>query len=117
MFLIIICLAVNILVAGYFGFLLSVNYSQKVTEKPYGISSPSSKILGSLYISIAGISLLALLFSHWTFTIAFVLFPLQIIYKILSVLFVKDLQNPVILSNIAIAILLLVTWIINFILI
>jgi hypothetical protein len=71
----------------------------------FGVDSPGLRILSSLYTAIALASLVAIVSPSHTVAIVTVLFPLQIFYKLFSVLAVNDIKNPVVISNICIALL------------
>lgn len=97
-------LAVNILVAGFWGSVLFRN-SYPNLSKVFGSDSPGLRILSSLYSAIAVASVIAVIFPEYTIAIVSVLFPLQIFYKLLSVVAVKNIKNPVVVSNVFIALL------------
>jgi hypothetical protein len=67
----------------------------------YGIDTPARRILLSVYLSIGVISA-ALLVGRWPTAIA-ALLAVQIVYKLLTLLTVGTLTNPVVLSNLLIA--------------
>jgi hypothetical protein len=96
---------INVLVAGSLGLLLFFKLLPRIT-RVYGEDTPARQILSCLYLSIAMVSMCALLFSSLMVPIAVVLFPLQIIYKLLTLLAVKDRRNPVPWWNLAISIIL-----------
>lgn len=114
MVLLYISFIVNILVAGYFGMLLVTGGNRRV-HAVYGANTPASRILGSIYLTIALVSIVAVAHPEFMLGIALVLFPLQIIYKIISVPAIGSIKNPVAISNFIIAVLLITTWIISFI--
>jgi hypothetical protein len=93
---------INIAVAGFWGIVLFRNRLPKLSAV-FGSDSPGIRILASLYLAIAIVSIFAILSPVYIVSIACVLFPLQIIYKILSVFSVKDIRNPVVISNLGIA--------------
>ncbi len=99
-----VSLLVNILVAGFWGGVLFRNSYPNLT-KVFGVDSPGLRILSSLYSAIALASIVAVVFPAHLISIVLVLFPLQIFYKLLSVIAVKDIKNPVVISNIFIALL------------
>ena len=103
MLLLQIGLIINILVAGFFGISL---LNKKFHTKIYGPDSTSRQILSSLYLSIAILSIVALSNENYLIQIVLILFPFQIIYKILSVFLITDKRNPVLWSNLAISIYL-----------
>jgi len=98
-------LVVNILVAGFWGIVLAFIPDANFRIWPYGSDSPGSRILASLYLAITFISIYALLDSQRLIPISIFLFIFQIIYKCLSAITVRDMKNPVVLSNLAIAVL------------
>lgn len=75
--------------------------------KTMGEFTPARGILLSMYTTILLASILLLLFLDST--LAFALFFMQIVYKLLSPFTVKTIKNPVVISNIFIAIFHLVT--------
>jgi len=93
---------INVLVAGSVAFLLFKN-SPRIT-RVYGESTPARAILSSIYFSIAVASAVALIFPPLSITIAMVLFPLQIVYKLSTIITVKHATHPVVLSNIIISV-------------
>jgi hypothetical protein len=103
MLLIQIGLIINILVAGFFGTSL---LNKKFHNKVYGPDSTSRQILSSLYLAITIISIVALINNSYLKQIVLILFPFQIIYKILSVFLITDKRNPVLWSNLAISVYL-----------
>ena len=96
-------LIINILVAGGFGISL---INKKLHTKIYGTYNTSRQILSSLYLAIAIISILALINENHLKNIVLVLFPFQIIYKILTVFLIVDKRSPVLWSNLIIGIYL-----------
>lgn len=94
--------AINILVAGFWGVVLFRNRVPKLT-RVFGQDSPGLRILASLYLSIAILSLFALIHQEYLISIAYVLFSLQIVYKVISAFSVRDFKNPVVISNLVIA--------------
>jgi hypothetical protein len=95
---------VNVLVAGMMGTLLFLNLNSPIIEV-FGPETPARQILSCVYLSIAIMSSVALISKHKTIGIAVVLFPVQIVYKILTLFAVSDMLNPVPWSNLAISIL------------
>jgi lysylphosphatidylglycerol synthetase-like protein (DUF2156 family) len=85
-------------------FMLTNNFRM---EKTMGEFSPSRGILLAIYTTILFASILLLLFTDAK--LAFALFFMQIVYKLLSPFTVKTLQHPFVISNIFIAIFHLVT--------
>jgi len=75
----------------------------------YGPDSPARRILACIYATIAFASAVALVaqatgYIAWSITIASVLFPMQIVYKLMTWPAV-GWGNPVVRSNVAIALL------------
>jgi hypothetical protein len=95
---------VNVLVAGMMGTLLFFNSTSPIIEV-FGPLTPARQILSCIYLSIAIMSSVALVSKSKIITIAIVLFPMQIVYKILTLIAVSDKLNPVPWSNLAISIL------------
>ncbi len=109
MTLVYISLLINSVVAGFWGIVLSFKLFPKLAAV-YGIDGPGLRILGSMYLSIALISLTALLWPTYALLIITILFPFQIIYKLLTLPFVGTLRHPVVRANLVIAIILAITW-------
>jgi hypothetical protein len=95
---------VNVLVAGMMGTLLVFNSTSPIIEV-FGPITPARQILSCIYLSIAIMSSVALVSKSKLIGIAVVLFPMQIVYKLLTLIAVSDKLNPVIWSNLAISIL------------
>lgn len=95
---------VNVLVAGMMGSLLFFNSNSQIIEV-FGPQTPARQILSCVYLSIAIMSSVALISKRKTISIAIVLFPVQIVYKILTLIAVSDILNPVPWSNLAVSIL------------
>jgi hypothetical protein len=85
-------------------FMLTNNYRM---VKTLGDFTPSRGILLAIYTTILLASILLIFFPD--VKLAFALFFMQIVYKFLSPFTVKTLKNPVVISNIFIAIFHLVT--------
>ena len=95
-----IALILNIIVLMPFCFLILIdNYR---IEKVLGRLTPARSILFAVYITILISSSLLLIFPDKKLIAG--LLSMQIFYKLLAVFTVKDYTNPVIISNIAIAI-------------
>ncbi len=75
--------------------------------KTMGEFTPSRGILLAIYITILLASILLIFFTD--VKLAFALFFMQIVYKLLSPFTVKTLKHPFVISNIFIAIFHLVT--------
>ena len=95
---------VNVLVAGMMGTLLIINSDSQIIEV-FGPQTPARQILSCVYLSIAIMSSVALISKRKTISIAIVLFPVQIVYKILTLIAVSDILNPVPWSNLGVSIL------------
>jgi hypothetical protein len=95
---------VNVLVAGMMGTLLFFNINSPILEV-FGPETPSRQILSCVYFSIAIMSSVALISKSKIITIAVVLFPMQIVYKLLTLIAVSDKFNPVPWSNLAVSLL------------
>lgn len=82
-------------------------------DGPYGPDTDARRILTCLYLTIAVVSLFALVKLGMgqrdvAMRVAWVLFPMQIIYKLATVPIV-GLGNPVVVTNLAVVALLSVT--------
>ena len=95
---------VNVVVAGVVGVLL-ISGARRMTAV-YGGDSPARRILACLYVAIAASSAWALLDPHRLVVAAQVLFPLQIFYKLATLVAVTDRTNPVPWWNLGISVLL-----------
>ena len=95
--IIVASLVVNVLVAGFFGLAtgFSLNSILPKLDVVFGPDTPSRRILACLYLAIAAVSAVALLIVPLRMSIVVVLFPLQILYKTLTLFFVADWKNPV----------------------
>ena len=95
--IIVASLVVNIAVAGFFGLAtgFSLNSILPKLDVVFGPDTPSRRILACLYLAIAAVSAVALLAAPLRMGIVVVLLPLQILYKMLTVLLVADWTNPV----------------------
>lgn len=103
--IIVASLVVNVLVAGFFGLAAGFNLSSLLPKLDvvFGPDTPSRRILSCLYVAIAAISAVALVFPPLRMNIVVVLLPLQILYKLLTLFFVADSRNPVPWWNLAIS--------------
>jgi len=108
MLIVTISYIVNILLAGMMGTLLFFNIGKRIINV-FGENTPARQILACLYLSIAIFSTIALFNQDYFFKIALMLFPMQIVYKLLTLIAVKDRKNPVPYYNLAISILHLVS--------
>lgn len=104
MIIITISYIVNILVAGLMGILLFFDLGDRVI-RVYGENTAARQILSCLYLSIAIFSIFGLFSQAYFIKIALILFPMQIVYKLLTLVAVKDRKNPVPYANLAISIL------------
>ena len=104
MIIITISYIVNILVAGLMGILLFFDLGDRVI-KVYGENTAARQSLSCLYLSIAIFSIIGLFSQSYFIKIALILFPMQIVYKLLTLLAVKDKSNPVPYANLAISLL------------
>jgi hypothetical protein len=100
-----VSLAINIVVAGFWGIVLGFFPKTRFRNWPYGEDAPGSRILSSLYLAITAFSLYALTDPHRLYSVCLFLFPFQIVYKSLSALTVRDMRNPVVLSNLLIVVI------------
>ena len=105
MIIVYISLVVNILVAGFWGVILSRNTPFVPADKVFGVDSPARRILGCLYVGIALFSLVPFINASLLVPICLVLFSIQILYKVLSFVSLPRITNPVIASNLFIAVL------------
>lgn len=103
MFLVHLSLIVNILVLIPVCAILILNLPQ--AEKVFGPKTTAREILVSMYLSILAISLFAIWIPEKTLHLAIPMFVLQIVYKLLSVVLIKDKRTPVLWFNLVIAIL------------
>lgn len=94
---------VNVLVAGGVAYLILTN-SVSMTAV-YGEATPARSILASVYLAIALTSAFALAFPAYSIMIAKILFPLQIVYKLSTILTVGSITHPVVAANVFISIL------------
>ena len=105
MLIIVASLVINVLVAGFFGLATGFNLNSVLPrlDVVFGPDTPSRRILACLYLAIAAVSAVALLVFPLRMGIVVVLFPLQVLYKTLTVFFVADWKNPVPWWNLAIS--------------
>jgi hypothetical protein len=100
-------LFVNVVVAGICSILLFIDYTP--FTKSFGIDNTARQILSCIYLAIALVSLYPLIRSSAMEWIVWGLLPMQIIYKLLTVVIVKDKKVPIIWFNLGIALLHLTT--------
>ncbi len=98
-------LLLNIIVLIPVCIALLVNYRHM--EFAAGIFTPARGILLAIYLTILTASFALLFFTD--FKLAFGLFVMQIIYKVLSPFTVKSIKNPIVICNVLIAAFHLVT--------
>ena len=98
-------LLLNIIVLIPVCIALLVNYRHM--ESAAGIFTPARGILLAIYLTILTASFALLFFTD--FKLAFGLFVMQIIYKVLSPFTVKSIKNPIVICNVLIAAFHLVT--------
>jgi len=98
-------LLLNIIVLIPVCIALFVNY--KHMEFAAGIFTPARGILLAIYLTILTASFALLFFTD--LKLAFGLFVMQIIYKVLSPFTVKSIKNPIVICNVLIAAFHLVT--------
>ncbi len=106
--LIILSLIANILIT--FTVALGIARDHPGMTEAYGSDTPARRILGCVYLAIGLVSLYALL--QWiggngdiTRTVAFTLFPLQIVYKLMTAIAVR-VTHPVVIANLCVVALL-----------
>ncbi len=102
MYIVTISHIINVLVAGTMATLLIINVRHMA--KVFGEVTPARQILSSLYLAIATASLVALIAPQFSILIALVLFPIQIFYKLSTLITVSNKSNPVIWWNLVISI-------------
>jgi hypothetical protein len=107
MLIIVASLVVNVLVAGFFGLAMGFNLNSILPKLDvvFGPDTPSRRILSCLYLAIAAIRAIALMFTPLRMNIVVVLLPLQILYKLLTLFFVANPRNPVPGWNLVISVL------------
>lgn len=98
-------LVINVVVAGFWGIVLGFFPRAHFRNRPYGMDTSGSRILSSLYLTIASVSLYALIVPDRLDSVCIFLFGFQIIYKSLSAITVRDFRNPVVISNLLIVII------------
>ncbi|MDX2225982.1 MAG: hypothetical protein SFY92_02615 [Verrucomicrobiae bacterium] len=98
-------LIVNILVAGFWGVVLAFTPRVSFRLWPYGSDNPGNRILASLYLTITVLSVFAVIQVDQSVQLCIFLFVFQILYKVMTAITVRDFKNPVVLSNLAIAVL------------
>lgn len=105
MTIILLSLFVNVFVAGYMGVVIgfSLNRALPRLDEVFGPDTPSRRILACLYLAIAAVSIVAIAVGDFRLPIVRVLLPLQIFYKLLTLILVTDRKNPVPWTNLAIS--------------
>jgi hypothetical protein len=101
--LLLISHGINVLIAGTVGILLFADHDR--FKEIYGKETVARRILSCVYLSIALTSAYALAFSEQMLSIALVLFPLQIVYKLLTYFVIEDKKNPVLWFNLGISLI------------
>ncbi|MCX6960358.1 MAG: hypothetical protein NTW91_08810 [Verrucomicrobia bacterium] len=100
-----VSLAINVVVAGFWGIVLGFFPQARFRNRPYGEDTPGTRILSSLYLAIMLFSLYALIAPDRLFSVCVFLFGFQIVYKLLSAITARDFRNPVVLSNLLIVLI------------
>lgn len=100
-----VSLVINVVVAGFWGIVLGFFPRTRFRYWPYGVDTSGARILSSLYLTIAFFSLYALTVPSRMFAECIFLFRFQIVYKLLTVITVRDFRNPVVLSNLAVVLI------------
>ncbi len=98
-------LILNILVLIPVCFALIMNFEKM--QQTAGVFTPARGILLAIYLTILMASTFLLFYTD--VKLAFALFGLQIIYKFISPFTVKSIKNPIVISNLLIAIFHLIT--------
>lgn len=80
---------------------LGLLLNSKWTEMSYGIDSPARAILLAIYLAILILSIVLLI--KFDSKLVFALLLVQVVYKLLSPIMAVTLTNPVIISNLFIA--------------
>lgn len=108
MFLIALCFVVNMAVT--FSVAWAIGRNGVAISEAFGPDAPARRILACVYLAIGVVSLYGFLQLGYGRTesaleVAWILFPLQILYKLLTVVAV-GIKNQVVLANLAIVMLL-----------
>ena len=98
-------LVINVIVAGFWGIVLGFFPRSRFRNWPYGVDSPGTRILSSLYLAISFFSLYARIIPDQMYPVCIFLFAFQIFYKSLSAITTRDFGNPVVLSNLLIVVI------------
>jgi hypothetical protein len=98
-------LILNIIVLIPVCFTLIMNFEEM--QKTAGIFTPARGILLAIYLTILLASAFLLFFMDTK--LAFALFVMQIVYKLISPVTVKTIKNPIVICNLLIAVFHLVT--------
>lgn len=111
MFLIALSLVANILIT--FAVTLGIARNHPAMEEAYGADTPARRILACVYLAIGLTSLyalgqLALGHPDVARSVAFTLFPLQIVYKLITAVALR-VTHPVVIANLCVVALLTVT--------
>ena len=86
---------------------LTLLFNVEKMQDVAGVFTPARGILLAIYVSILLASSFLLFFMD--VKLAFALFSIQIVYKVLSPFTVKSIKNPIVISNLVIAAFHLVT--------
>ena len=97
-------ITLNILVAGFWGVILAFCPRSRFRVWPYGEDTPGTRILSSVYLAIVAFSIYALIAPNQLAKVCIFLFAFQIVYKVFSAATVRDMKNPVVISNLLIII-------------
>lgn len=98
-------LILNIIVLAFV--CLGLITDSKRVQKTAGVFTPARGVLLAIYLTIAFASLALLFIQNKNFI--FCLLILQIVYKIMTPFTVKTLKNPIVISNLFIAVFHFVT--------
>lgn len=95
----------NVLVAGYIGVAIGFSLDRALPrlDEVFGSDTPGRRILACLYLAIAVVSVVAIASGNLRLSIIWVLFPLQIAYKLLTLFFDCDRKNLVPWCNLVIS--------------
>ena len=95
-------LIINILVLipVYFGLMFKISQFDRV----FGPDSTARQILSCIYLAILSLSLSIYIFPKYTTEFLIPLLSIQVFYKLMSVVLIKDKKTPVLWFNLLIAI-------------
>jgi hypothetical protein len=100
--MIIAALIINILIL--FPVCLGLHFRLHRFDRVFGEDNTARQILTSIYLAILTLSIAILLNPQTRITFAIPLLSLQVIYKIISVILIRDKKTPVLWFNLAVAI-------------